>query len=66
VNAKAEEEATQFCALFDLMPQLGWTAKADGHIDFYNQGWYDYTGTTLKRWKVGVGKKSTILLFCRR
>ena len=28
------------------MPQLGWTARADGFIDFYNRGWYDYTGTT--------------------
>jgi PAS domain S-box-containing protein len=28
------------------MPQLGWTARADGFIDFYNRGWYEYTGTT--------------------
>ncbi|MBA2321108.1 MAG: PAS domain-containing protein [Deltaproteobacteria bacterium] len=28
------------------MPQLGWSARPDGHIDFYNRGWYDYTGTT--------------------
>ena len=30
----------------DGMPQLGWTARADGFIDHYNRGWYDYTGTT--------------------
>ena len=35
-------------SLFDLMPQLGWTARPDGHIDFYNRGWYDYTGTTFE------------------
>jgi PAS domain S-box-containing protein len=29
------------------MPQLGWTALPDGHIDFYNKGWYEYTGTTF-------------------
>jgi PAS domain S-box-containing protein len=31
--------------LFDEMPQLGWTARADGFIDYYNRGWYEYTGT---------------------
>ena len=30
--------------LFDAMPQLGWTARADGFIDRYNRGWYEYTG----------------------
>ncbi len=30
------------------MPQLGWTALADGYIDFYNRGWYEYTGTTFE------------------
>ena len=37
-----------FRALFDSMPQLGWTALADGFIDFYNRGWYQYTGTTYE------------------
>ncbi len=36
----------QFRALFDFMPQLGWTARADGFVDWYNRGWYEYTGTT--------------------
>jgi PAS domain S-box-containing protein len=27
------------------MPQLAWIARADGHIIWYNQRWYDYTGT---------------------
>ena len=35
-------------ALFDVMPQLGWTAQADGFIGFYNRGWYEYTGTTYQ------------------
>jgi PAS domain S-box-containing protein len=37
----------QFRALIDNLPELAWTARADGYIDFYNQRWYDYTGTTL-------------------
>jgi PAS domain S-box-containing protein len=28
------------------MSQLAWIAKADGFIFWYNQRWYDYTGTT--------------------
>jgi PAS domain S-box-containing protein len=38
---------THFRALFDEMPQLGWTARPDGFIDFYNRRWYAYTGKTF-------------------
>jgi len=27
------------------IPQLAWIARADGFITWYNQRWYDYTGT---------------------
>ncbi len=30
------------------LPALAWTARADGHITFYNQRWYRYTGTTFE------------------
>ena len=30
------------------MPQLGWTAQPNGFIDYYNRGWYEYTGTTFE------------------
>jgi PAS domain S-box-containing protein len=33
-------------ALADSMPQLAWTARADGYITWYNRRWYEYTGTT--------------------
>ena len=39
----------QFRALFDFMPQLGWTARPDGFIDFYNRRWFDFTGTTMEQ-----------------
>jgi PAS domain S-box-containing protein len=29
------------------MPQIVWTALSDGQLDYYNQRWFDYTGTTL-------------------
>lgn len=35
-----------FRALADAIPTLAWTARADGYIDWYNQRWYEYTGTT--------------------
>ena len=28
------------------MPQIVWTARPDGFIDFYNRRWFEYTGTT--------------------
>ncbi len=36
----------QFHRLADSLPQLTWMARPDGHIDWYNRRWYDYTGTT--------------------
>jgi PAS domain S-box-containing protein len=33
-------------ALANSMPQLAWIAEQDGNMVWYNQRWYDYTGTT--------------------
>ncbi len=33
-------------ALANSMPQLAWIAEQDGALVWYNQRWYDYTGTT--------------------
>lgn len=42
-NALRESERRlRFMA--DSMPQLVWTADAEGHNDYFNQQWYDYTG----------------------
>ena len=35
----------QFATLANAIPQLCWMANADGWIFWYNQRWYDYTGT---------------------
>ncbi|MCA1664045.1 MAG: PAS domain S-box protein, partial [Myxococcales bacterium] len=45
----AANSETQFHALFDFMPQLGWTARPDGFIDFYNRCWFEYTGMTMEQ-----------------
>jgi PAS domain S-box-containing protein len=44
-------------ALANSIPQLAWMSDPDGNIYWYNQGFYDYTGTTLKQVE-GWGWKS--------
>jgi PAS domain S-box-containing protein len=34
----------QFRELADSMPQIVWAAGPEGHFDYYNQRWYEYTG----------------------
>ncbi len=33
-----------FQQLADFIPQIVWTAQPDGHRDYYNKQWYDFTG----------------------
>lgn len=40
------ESEKQFRDLANTIPQLAWIARADGYIFWYNQRWFDYTGTT--------------------
>jgi PAS domain S-box-containing protein len=39
---------SRFRALADAIPQLAWMTDASGWIYWYNQRWFDYTGTTLE------------------
>jgi PAS domain S-box-containing protein len=41
---RASEE--RFRTMANSIPQLTWTARADGYIDWCNKRWYEYTGTT--------------------
>jgi PAS domain S-box-containing protein len=44
-RALAESEnSIHFMA--DAMPQLVWVARPDGTIEYFNQQWYDFTGTS--------------------
>jgi PAS domain S-box-containing protein len=43
----AETGLTFVRMVIDNLPALAWTALPDGHVDFYNQRWYEFTGTTL-------------------
>jgi PAS domain S-box-containing protein len=42
----ARESEDQFRTMANSIPQFAWMAHADGSIFWYNQRWYDYTGTT--------------------
>jgi PAS domain S-box-containing protein len=51
---KRAEEALRgseqrFETLANSIPQLAWIAEADGHIFWYNDRWFQYTGTTLEQ-----------------
>ena len=46
--ANTEASERQFRELVENLPELAWTARPDGFIDYYNRRWYDYTGTTFE------------------
>jgi PAS domain S-box-containing protein len=43
---EVRESQRRYAALAEAVPQLVWTAAADGGVDYFNQRWYAYTGTT--------------------
>lgn len=47
-EAALRESEEKFRDLADNMSQFAWTADANGWIYWYNQRWFDYTGTTLE------------------
>lgn len=45
-NLQTNITEVQFRALANSMPNLAWMADPDGWINWYNDRWYEYTGTT--------------------
>ena len=41
----------RYTFLADAMPQIVWTAKPDGNLDYFNRKWFDYTGMTFEQTK---------------
>jgi PAS domain S-box-containing protein len=41
-----QESEERFRTMANSMAQLAWMARPDGFISWYNQRWYEYTGTT--------------------
>jgi two-component system sensor histidine kinase/response regulator len=57
VAATLREGAERYNFLADTVPQIIWTARPDGGLDYYNKAWFDYTGLTLEEtrdWGWGV------------
>jgi PAS domain S-box-containing protein len=50
-EAALRDSENSFQAMANGIPQLAWTAEPDGYIFWYNQRWYDYTGTTREQTK---------------
>ena len=41
-----EEGAHRLRTVLEAIPQMAWTARPDGFLDYYNQRWYDFVGIT--------------------
>jgi PAS domain S-box-containing protein len=50
-NGEAQARERQFRTLANCISQLAWMADGEGSIFWYNDRWYDYTGTTLEEMK---------------
>ncbi|WP_333177875.1 PAS domain S-box protein [Microcoleus sp. AT9_A5] len=48
--ARRQAEASEqlYRVLAEAIPQIVWTARPDGWLDYYNQRWFEYTGLTLE------------------
>jgi PAS domain S-box-containing protein len=43
-KARLAESEIRFRTLADAMPQMVWSARADGFVDYWNARWYQFTG----------------------
>ena len=39
----------RFKQLLETLPQMAWTSRPDGSVNYYNQRWYDFTGGTFEQ-----------------
>jgi len=42
--AALQESEARFRTIANLLPQMIWSTLPDGHHDYYNERWYDFTG----------------------
>jgi PAS domain S-box-containing protein len=59
LHAALIESEARFRQLADTMPQMVWTARPDGYLDYYNDRWYEFTGLSRvafgdERWETLV------------
>ncbi|HXE56661.1 MAG TPA: PAS domain S-box protein [Gemmatimonadales bacterium] len=58
-RAQAEASERRYRELAEAMPQIVWTAGADGAVDYFNRRWYDYTGLDPER-SLGSGWEAVV------
>lgn len=56
LSQELEQNREQFRVLAEAMPQLVWSAGADGTIDYFNERWIVYTGLTAGSMREGGPK----------
>ncbi|XXX80382.1 PAS domain S-box protein [Sorangium sp. So ce134] len=44
IDDMLRESEAKFRTLTDAMPQIAWTARPDGSVDYYNRRWYEICG----------------------
>ncbi|HEY9736171.1 MAG TPA: PAS domain-containing protein, partial [Trichocoleus sp.] len=49
IEAALRQSELSFRTLADAVPQMFWITGPDGYHQYFNQRWYDYTGTTLEQ-----------------
>jgi two-component system sensor histidine kinase/response regulator len=47
-EAQLRESLQRYSFLAETVPEIIWTARPDGNVDYFNQRWIDYTGLTLE------------------
>ncbi|HEU0111287.1 MAG TPA: chemotaxis protein CheB [Flavisolibacter sp.] len=50
-NDELQELFQEFKFVTDFMPQMVWVTRPDGYHDYYNKGWYEFTGLTFEETK---------------
>ncbi len=48
-EAAIAESELRFRTLANALPQVIWTNDTDGNANYFNQGWYEYTGLTYEQ-----------------
>jgi PAS domain S-box-containing protein len=54
-RALLEASEERYRSLADAMPQIVWSAHADGQLDYFNRRWFEYTGFTEEESLAGEG-----------
>lgn len=56
-HIELKRSSKRLIAVFESIPLMAWTALPDGNINYFNQGWYNFTGQSLQE-ALGYGWQS--------